>query len=165
MSSKINQAHTKEVKMKLRQLDYILVWDLDCRNKVLALNYYGSKLVKSKKIKEDIYHDRDDIICKMNIWYLRNFFLEVIFFLVTTFYLCIVILIVSECFVGFTWNILWYILRRYQCMAECHWISSWNIKDILAEILNVLHVANIISKHIMIIPPGVLTFRITFSLS
>ena len=79
MSSKINQAHTKEVKMKLRQLDYILVWDLDCRNKVLALNYYGSKLVKSKKIKEDIYHDRDDIICKMNIWYLRNFFLEVIF--------------------------------------------------------------------------------------
>ena len=53
MSSKINQAHTKEVKMKLRQLDYILVWDLDCRNKVLALNYYGSKLVKSKKIKED----------------------------------------------------------------------------------------------------------------
>ena len=25
MSSKINQAHTKEVKMKLRQLDYILV--------------------------------------------------------------------------------------------------------------------------------------------
>ena len=25
MSSKINQAHTKKVKMKLRQLDYILV--------------------------------------------------------------------------------------------------------------------------------------------
>ena len=80
MSSKINQAPTKEVKMKLRQLDYILVWDLDCRNKVLALNYYGSKLVKSKKIKEDIYHDRDDIICKMNIWYFRKFFLEVISF-------------------------------------------------------------------------------------
>ena len=37
--------------------------------------------------------------------------------------------------------------------------------NISAEILNVLHVANIIIKHIMIIPPGVLTFRITFSLS